>query len=110
MTSKYRAKPVTIDGIRYASQGEARRHADLKLLERAGLITDLRHQVAFELAPAVSIQCRKRPALKYLADFVYREAGREVVEDFKGRITEGYRIKRHLMKTVHNIEIRETRA
>jgi hypothetical protein len=33
-----------------------------------------------------------------------------VVEDVKGAVTAEYRIKRHLMASVHGIEIREIRA
>ena len=61
---------------------------------------------------------RKRPELRYVADFVYWEIdqarkndfqnGKWIVEDVKGILTPVYRIKRHLMMSVHGIEIRET--
>lgn len=72
------------------------------LLQGAGMISNLRCQVAFELAPGVVINGRRRPALKYIADFVYLEAGstRETIEDVKGMVTDGYRIKRHLMASL----------
>ncbi len=79
------------------------------MLERAGHIAGLTREVPFELAPAVVIQGRKRPAMRYFADFVYSTAdGKIVVEDAKGVRTEGYRIKRHFMKHIHNIDILET--
>lgn len=86
------------------------RYCHLKLLQRAGRISGLRCQVVFELAPAVRVQGRKRPALRYVADFVYREAGAAVdtVEDVKGKLTDAYRIKRHLM-AVLGFEIKETK-
>ncbi len=102
--SKYGNKPTN----GYASKREAKRAHEIKLLERAGLISDVREQVVFELAPSVVIQGRKRPPLRYIADFVYVENGEEITEDCKGFRTAEYRIKRHLMASVHGIQILET--
>ncbi len=101
---KYGNKPTN----GYSSKREAGRAQELKLLERAGHISGLREQVVFELAPSVVIQGRKRPPLRYIADFVYMENSKEVVEDSKGFRTDSYRIRRHLMKSLHNIDILET--
>ena len=57
--SKYKA--VKTDG--YSSKKEAKRAAELKLMERAGHISGLREQVAYVLAPSVVIQGRKRPGI-----------------------------------------------
>lgn len=93
----------------FDSKREFARYLELALHERVGQISDLRRQVVFELAPAVVIQSRKRPALRYIADFVYQDgAGKAVIEDVKGKLTEGYRIKRHLM-AVLGFEIKEIR-
>ena len=43
----------------------------------------------------------------YIADFVYTENGKIVVEDTKGLRTKDYIIKRKLMLYVHNIRVRE---
>ena len=48
---KYKNNPVEYDGISFDSKREAKRYAELKLLERAGKITDLQRQVKFELIP-----------------------------------------------------------
>ncbi len=88
----------------YASQREAKRAAELKLLERSGEITDLREQVEYVLIPK---QTGER-ACKYIADFVFKEGGITVVEDCKGYRDPVYRIKRKLMLSVHAIRIRET--
>lgn len=104
-------KRVTVDGQQFDSQGEANRYAALLVLQRAGRITDLQRQVRFELAPSVKHagEKRARPALTYWADFTYIEGGVLVVEDFKGRIlTPEFKIKRHLMLSVHGIDIRIT--
>ena len=107
---KYRNRVTeTADG-RFDSEAEYRHWCHLKIRQRFGEITDLRRQVVFELAPAVEIGGRKRPPLRYVADMVYREGGEMVVADVKGAITPEYRIKRHLLKAVHGIEIREIRA
>lgn len=109
--TKYANKKTVIDGIAFDSKGEASRYFFLKDLERAGKISNLRRQVKFVLAPAVKIEGekRKRPELSYYADFVYLENGLEVVDDFKSPITQKlstFRIKQHLMKTVHGIDVR----
>lgn len=106
--SKYRNRKTVMDGIKFDSKNEALRWLELKALAKAGKISELQRQRSFELAPGVKINGRVRPPLRYIADFVYLEDGDLVVEDVKGRITEGYRIKRHLMKSIHNINIRET--
>ena len=99
-TPKYKAKPVTIDGHRFDSQAEGARYRTLKLLERAGEITGLELQPVFELAPGVLVpgEKRKRPALRYVADFAYTDAdGQRVVLDVKGVETPVFRIKLHLL-------------
>lgn len=110
--SKYRNTKVEQDGITHDSGKEAKRWDFLRQLEQAGTITHLRRQVSFELAPSVHLkgEARKKPALRYFADFVYRRAGVLVVEDTKSRPTRklaAYRIKKHLMKTVLNLDITE---
>lgn len=105
------SKRVTVDGQQFDSMGEAKRFSGLLLLQRAGRIADLQRQVRFELAPSVKHagEKRARPALTYWADFTYIEDGALVVEDFKGRIlTPEFKIKRHLMLSVHGIDIRIT--
>ena len=52
MYSKYNSRKVAVDGIAFDSVKEARRYKQLKLLQLAGEITDLRMQVPFELVPA----------------------------------------------------------
>ena len=105
---KYRNRRVAIDGLIFDSQAEADRWAELQALERSGAISDLRRQVRYELAPAVTVQGRKRPPIRYIADFVYERDGQKFTEDRKGYRTEVYRLKRHLMMAIHGIEILET--
>ena len=106
--SKYRSKKVVVDGIQFDSKKEAKRWTELRLLERAGAITELDRQVKFELIPSQRIDGKVvERACSYIADFVYNENGKKVVEDTKGIRTTDYIIKRKLMLFVHGIRIRE---
>ena len=107
---RYRNEPVTVDGEKFASKKQYARWCQLKMLEQAGKVSNLRREVPFELAPSVTLDGKKKPAVRYFADAVYKEDGVEVVEDTKSPITRRdpvYRIKRHLMMSVLGIEIRE---
>lgn len=75
--SKYGNVPTIVDGLRFASQAEARRYIELRLLERAGEILNLVCQPRYVLGSG------KKPPV-YVADFAYSEAGRQVAEDVKG--------------------------
>lgn len=92
----------------YASKREAIHATELKLLERAGKITNLREQVKFELIPAQYIdgKCVER-ACTYIADFVFVENGQEVVADAKGYREPTYRLKRKMALFLKGIRIRE---
>lgn len=105
---KYKNRKAVIDGIVFDSKKEARRYSELKLLQRAGKISNLRLQVPFELIPSQYIdkKCVER-AVTYRADFVYTENGQTVVEDTKGMRTKDYIIKRKLMLERYGIQIRE---
>ncbi len=104
----------------YASRKEHRRANELRLMQRAGLISDLREQVSYELIPAQYGECGKdfrgratrvllERSCRYVADFVYtdRATGQTVVEDTKGVRTKEYIIKRKLMLRIHGIRITE---
>lgn len=104
--SKYNARRTVVDGIAFDSIAEANRWCELRLLERAGKISDLRRQVPFTLVE----RSRHGRAVVYRADFVYIENGREVVEDVKGVRTEVYKLKRRLMAERYGIEIREAKT
>lgn len=106
--SKYGAEKTTVDGIRFDSRREARRYAELKMLQRAGKISDLRLQVPFELIPAQKKRDGKTErSCVYRADFVYCADGATVVEDAKGKRTPEYIIKRKLMLEKYGIEVKE---
>jgi hypothetical protein len=120
--NKYHAQKCVINGIEFASRKEAYRYQALLLLQRAGAIEDLRLQVKYVLIPAQyeayerfgkrgqRLKDGKRLLEKecaYIADFVYKENGNEIVEDTKGFKTKDFIIKRKLMLYVHGIRIKE---
>lgn len=110
--SKYKAQRIEKDGMKFDSVKEYKRYIELTARMQRGEISELQCQVKFELAPKVKIAGEKRakPALRYFADFTYIENGVQVVEDVKSVVTRklaSYRNKKHLMKTVHDIDIRE---
>ena len=107
--TKYRNCKVKINQSTYDSKKEARRGEELKLLERASVIQNLRFQVPFELIPPQRDSENKAiRACKYIADFVYQDGDKTIIEDSKGMKTKEYLIKKKLMLFVHGIEILES--
>lgn len=104
-------KTTTDDGVKFDSRAEARRWGSLSALLRAGKISDLRRQVVYELVPSVKFvdANRAKPAIRYVADFVYVEKGVEVIEDVKGVLTPEFKLKRHLMKALLGLDVRLTK-
>lgn len=109
--SKYGAKKVTYDGKTFDSQKEAQRYAELRLLERGGVIENLGCQVRFPLLPVQKDENGKviERAVNYIADFVYtdKKTGKTIVEDAKGMRTKEYILKRKMMLCLNGIRIRE---
>lgn len=111
---KYGNHKVTVNGETFDSKKEYNRYLELFTLQQAGKIAGLRRQVKYVLIPS-----RRRADGKlerecsYIADFVYFDNGKTVVEDVKGYRnpqSAGYAkfvIKRKLMLYVHGIEIKE---
>lgn len=109
---KFNNIEVMHGGVKFDSFKELSRWLKLKDMEKAGHITQLQRQVKFVLAPGVKLagEPRKKPDLRYFADATYLLNGKLIVEDTKSkptRRTASYRNKKHLMKTVHGIDIFE---
>lgn len=81
--SKYNAKPVTTNDGRFDSTGEWDRWRELLLLQRAGVISELRRQVPFILESRSGAKIGK-----LVMDFVYVEKGQKIASDFKGFTTD----------------------
>jgi len=102
--NKFGAVKTVVGGISFDSKAEARRYLDLKMLQDAGIITDLDRQVPF------SIEINGRKICKYLADFTYKTAaGEDRIEDVKGYVTPVYRLKKKLVEAVFNVRIIEVK-
>lgn len=118
-STKYNNKTTIVDGEVFDSKKEAARYRELLLLEKAGAISYLQRQVKFVLIPTQREADTRGPRggirkgrtlekeCSYIADFVYYENGRMIVEDTKGFKTKEYIIKRKLMLHVHGIQIKE---
>jgi len=109
--AKMIARPSKYGNVKtngYASIKESKRAFQLKLMQEAGQIRNLREQVSYLLIP----KQEGERACKYVADFVYEAWNTAiwlpVVEDCKGYRTEIYKIKRKLMLMVHGIRVHET--
>lgn len=87
---KYNNHPLVVtlaDGTlaRFDSKREMERYQELRLLEIAGEITELRLQPKITLQPAFRYQGVAVRAIVYKPDFAYRDAqGILVYEDVKG--------------------------
>lgn len=100
--NKYRAVKTELDGIVFDSKREANRYSELKLLLRAGTITELHIQPAFDVA------VNGVPICRYIADFRYTALdGKVTVEDVKGMRTPAYRLKKKLVEALYGIRILE---
>ena len=101
--TKYRAKPTTVDGYRFASKKEANRYQQLLWMHEANEIEDL------QLQPRFDIEVNGVKVCKYYADFKYRDkrTGDYVIEDVKGVRTAVYKLKKKLVQAVHGIDIVE---
>ena len=116
--SKYGNRKVVRDGIKFDSEREAARFAELKVLRAMGKIRDLRLQANFTLVEGyTTIEGKRIKPMVYRADFTYERAtepGRNgtvhwlcEVEDAKGVKTKDYLLKKKLMQDKYGITIRE---
>lgn len=113
---KLHSAGMRVAGVWYASKGEYLRWGELRMLQRAGVITQLSRQVKFPLT-TIGPDSRQHVIGFMVVDFVYREAvgppelghTQVVAEDFKGFRTELYRWKRKHLEAEHPIVFRESR-
>lgn len=109
--AKYGNSKVEWNGEKFDSKAECARYQALLALQRAGRISELTRQVSFVLAPKAVVAGKPKRSLIYRADFQYLDHGTKslITEDVKGALTAVYKIKRNLLKTVHGIDILETK-
>ena len=112
----YWARKAQFNGHTFDSGAEATYYQRLLAMEQAGEITGLEVHPRWELAPGVRIagERRKRPAMHYTADFAYTDTdGCLHVVDVKpanGHMTAAFRMRQHLMRTVHGIDVEIVRT
>ena len=102
--NKYFAKKTLAFGLKFDSKWESQRYLYLKSLEKAGRVKNL------ELQPKFIISVNGQKICTYIADFKYDKEDKEgvwehVIEDAKGVETPEFKLKKKLMKAVHNIDI-----
>lgn len=96
--SKYGAKKVEIDGIKFDSQKEADYYGELKLRLAAKDIKGFCRQAEFVLAKD----------LRYKADFiVFNNDGTSEIIDVKGMQTDVYKNKKKVFEDKFNLRIKE---
>ena len=106
--SKYRARKTEIDGIKFDSKKEAKRYTELKLLERNGDIEKLTLQPRFLLQEGFRKNGKAYRKIEYVADFMYQQDGKLIVEDVKGMKTDVYKLKQKLFeKRYQDLTIKE---
>ncbi len=96
--NKYGAKKCEVDGFKFDSQREARRYLQLRALEKAGELRELKLQVPIMLtgsngAPMLSRAGRQ---MRLTVDFSYycTTRDRRVYEDAKGKPTRDYEVRK----------------
>lgn len=105
--SKYHNKKTQIDMYVFDSAKEAKRYKELKLMEKANVISDLELQPRFLLQEGFRKNGKTYRKIEYVADFKYKENGKIIVEDVKGIKTDVFKIKQKLFeKKYEDLELK----
>ena len=105
--NKYRNKKVIVEDYVFDSIEESRRYKELKLLLRAGKISNLELQPHFLLQDSFKKNGKTYRKIEYIADFKYIENGKTIVEDVKGMQTDVFKLKHKLFeKKYPDLELR----
>lgn len=95
---KHGNKITEIDGKKFRSKFEAKRHKELKILEERKEINNLLTQVPFIIFDSFTDKNGiKHSGIKYIADFTYYKNGYFIIEETKGYETAYYKMKRKLI-------------
>ena len=107
---KYGAVRTEVDGVKFASKAEAKRYSELRLLEKAGKIRNLKLQPRYELFAGPRPDAKEiliKKIAVYVADFEY-ESDQEIagfwlkrVEDVKGRLGEAASLRLRVFKACY---------
>lgn len=96
--NKYKNTKIVVDNIKFDSNLEATRYKELKLLLRAGEISNLELQPRFLLQDSFKKNGRTFRKIEYVADFKYIENGKTIVEDVKGIQTDVFKLKHKIFE------------
>lgn len=109
--SKYNAKRVAVDGRTFDSRAEAEHYLILKDRQKRGEISGLECQRKFTIVEPQNYGRKRIRERYYIADFVYYEKGKMVVEDVKGYkkgvAYQLFTLKKALMLQKYGIWVRE---
>lgn len=107
-------EPIIVDGVRFDSKGEARCWAELRLLERAGEISELKRQVRISLIGQhnnpITYDSGRQAAM--VIDFSFIRRGETLVThaDFKGLETDESKLKRAIVMAMYGRPVVVMRA
>lgn len=105
--NKYKNKKVIVDDYIFDSIQESKRYKELKLLLKAGEISNLELQPHFLLQDRFKKNGKTYRKIEYIADFKYIENGKTIVEDVKGIQTDVFKIKHKLFENKYpELELR----
>lgn len=96
--SKYRNKKTQIGMYVFDSIAESKRYKELALLEKAGQIKGLKLQPKFLLQEGFKKNGKTYRKIEYIADFMYIENGKVIIEDVKGMETDVFKLKRKMFE------------
>ncbi|AQL56429.1 DUF1064 domain-containing protein [Abyssicoccus albus] len=97
--SKYGAKKIIVDGIKFDSKVEASYYKVLKHKQEIGEVKDFELQPEIEIIPSFKYKNRKRRPMVYRMDFkVEYYDGLIVYVDIKGMPTPDAKLKRKLVE------------
>lgn len=106
---KYKNQPQSEDGYAFGSKLEVRRYFELKTMQAAKLISELKVHPEFALHSPDPNGIPRR-VCAYIADFSYVRDGKLTIEDCKSSATRAnstYRLKRAMLSIEYGIEVIE---
>ena len=109
--NKYSARKTLCGaGHMHDSGREAVRCGELHMLQRAGAIAELEHQVFYPFViTGIALKHAGGRAVGVTIDFTYVEKGQRVAEDSKGHRVRDWPLRRAIFEALYpDIEVRET--
>lgn len=106
---KYKNQPQEHEGHRFDSKLELKRYMELRTMQAAKLISELKVHPEFALH-SPDPNGTPRRVCAYIADFSYVRDGKLVVEDCKNAVTRAnstYRLKRAMLQIEYGLTIVE---